>query len=114
MIKQYAIIFMVTYLGEIISKSINFPFPGPVIGMLIFFILLERKLINVDFVEKGANNILLNLAIFFIPPGVGLISALDLLNGNVLKILVTMIITTIVTMGTTGLTVQYLINRRKK
>lgn len=114
MVKQYAIIFMVTYLGEIISKSINFPFPGPVIGMLIFFILLERKLIGVDFVEKGANNILLNLAIFFIPPGVGLISALDLLNGNVLKIVVTMIITTIITMGTTGLTVQYLINRRKK
>ncbi|WP_028857610.1 CidA/LrgA family protein [Psychrilyobacter atlanticus] len=114
MIKQYAIIFMVTYLGEMISKSINFPFPGPVIGMLILFILLERKLIDVDFVEKGANNILLNLAIFFIPPGVGLISALDLLNGNVLKIVVTMILTTIITMVTTGLTVQYLINRRKK
>lgn len=114
MIKQYAIIFMVTYLGEMISKSINFPFPGPVIGMLILFILLERKLIDVDFVEKGANNILLNLAIFFIPPGVGLISALDLLNGNVLKIGVTMILTTIITMVTTGLTVQYLINRREK
>jgi len=114
MVKQYAIILMVTYLGEIISKSINFPFPGPVIGMLILFILLERKLINVEFVENGANNILLNLAIFFIPPGVGLISALDLLNGNVLKIVITMMITTIITMGTTGLTVQYLINRREK
>ncbi|MGB6127406.1 MAG: CidA/LrgA family protein [Psychrilyobacter sp.] len=114
MVKQYAIIFMVTYLGEIISKSINFSFPGPVIGMLILFILLERKLINLDFVEKGANNILLNLAIFFIPPGVGLISALELLNGNVLKIVITMMITTIITMGTTGLTVQYLINRREK
>ncbi len=114
MIKQYAIIFMVTYLGEIISKSISFPFPGPVIGMLIFFVLLERKLIDVNFVEKGAHNILLNLAIFFIPPGVGLISALDLLSGNVLKIAVTMIITTVITMGTTGLTVQYLIDRRKK
>lgn len=114
MVKQYAIIFMVTYLGEVISKSINFPFPGPVIGMLILFILLEKKLINVEFIEKGANNILLNLAIFFIPPGVGLISALDLLNGNILKIVITMIITTILTMGMTGLTVQYLINRRGK
>ena len=114
MIKQYAIIFMVTYLGEVISKSINFPFPGPVIGMLIFLILLEKKLINLDFVEKGANTILLNLAIFFIPPGVGIISALDMLHGNVMKIAVTMILTTIITMGATGLTVQYLINRRGK
>lgn len=114
MMKQYAIILMVTYLGEIISKSINFPFPGPVIGMLIFFILLERKLIDIKHVEEGANTILLNLAIFFIPPGVGLISALDLLDGNMLKIIVTMVLTTMITMGITGLTVQYLINRREK
>lgn len=114
MIKQYAIIFMVTYIGEIISKFINFPFPGPVIGMLIFFILLERKLINLDSVEKGVNTILLNLAIFFIPPGVAIISALDMLHGNILKIVITMMLTTIITMGVTGRTVQYLINRRVK
>jgi len=114
MIKQYAIIFMVTYIGEIVSKLIDFPIPGPVIGMLVLFILLERKLINLNFVEKGANTILLNLSIFFIPPGVAIISALDMLHGNILKIIVTMILTTIITMGTTGLTVQYLINRRKK
>ena len=114
MIKQYAIIFMVTYLGEIVSKFINFPFPGPVVGMLIFLILLEKKIINIDLVEEGANTILRNLAIFFIPPGVGIISALNLLSGNVLKIALTMILTTIITMGVTGITVQYLINRRRK
>ena len=114
MIKQYGIIFIVTYLGEMISRSINFPFPGPVIGMIILFFLLERKIVQLEFVEKGANTILLNLAIFFIPPGVRLISALDILSGNVLKIGITMIITTIITMGITGLTVQYLIDRRKK
>ena len=114
MIKQYAIIFIVTYLGEMISRSINFPFPGPVIGMLILFILLEKNIIQLGFVEKGADTILLNLAIFFIPPGVRLISALDLLSGNILKIVITMVITTVITMGFTGLTVQYLINRRKK
>ncbi|HAS80377.1 MAG TPA: CidA/LrgA family protein [Fusobacteriaceae bacterium] len=114
MIKQYAIIFMVTYIGEIISKLIDFPIPGPVIGMLILFILLERKLISLDLIEKGATTILLNLAIFFIPPGVAIISALDMLHGNILKIVVTMILTTIITLVTTGLTVQYLINRREK
>jgi holin-like protein len=105
---------MITYLGEVISKFINFPFPGPIIGMLILLILLELKILKLDFVEKGAETILLNLAIFFIPPGVGLISALDILSGNILKIIITMVITTAITMGLTGITVQYLINRRKK
>jgi holin-like protein len=114
MIKQYAIIFLITYLGELISKFIIFPFPGPIIGMLILLFLLEFKILKLVFVEKGAKTILLNLAIFFIPPGVGLISALDILNGNITKIIITMVITTIITMGVTGLTVQYLINRRKK
>ena len=114
MIKQYTIIFMVTSLGKLISNFINFPFPGPIIGMLILLALLELKILKLDLVEKGAETILLNLAIFFIPPGVGLISALDILSGNVLKIVITMVITTIITMGVTGLTVQYLINRRSK
>ena len=73
-----------------------------------------KLILKLDLAEKGAETILLNLAIFFIPPGVGLISALDILSGNVLKIVITMVITTIITMGVTGLTVQYLINRRSK
>lgn len=114
MIKQYTIIFSVTYLGELISKSINFPFPGPIIGMLILLILLEFKIIKLNLIEKGAFTILGSLALFFIPPGVGLISALDLISGNVFKIIITMILTTIITMGFTGIAVQYLIRRRKK
>jgi len=114
MITQFAIILMVTYLGEIISKLIEVPIPGPIIGMLIFLILLERKIIKLDQVEKASKLLLLYLPLFFIPPGVKLMSALDLLNGNILKIFLLMVITTALTMGMTGLTVQYLINRRRK
>ncbi|MCK5779657.1 MAG: CidA/LrgA family protein [Psychrilyobacter sp.] len=114
MITQYAIIFMVTYLGDVLSKLIRFPIPGPIIGMLILFFLLERKIIRVDRIEKGAETLLFYLALFFIPPGVGLISALDILSGNITKIFILMVVTTILTMVTTGLTVQFLINRRVK
>jgi len=114
MIKELSIIFVITYIGDVISKLINFSFPGPIIGMLILFILLERNILKIKMIEKGSSLILSNIAIFFIPPGVGLISALGLLDGNILKILITMILTTIITMATTGFVVQFLILKEEK
>lgn len=112
--KEFAIILAITYFGEMVSRLINFPIPGPVIGMIILFLLLKFSLLKVKQVENATVLLLGNLAILFIPPGVKLISALDLLHGNLIKIISLMIITTILTMATTGLTVQFLINRKLK
>lgn len=112
--KELALILAITYIGEIISRFIIFPIPGPVIGMLLLFLLLKYSILKVKQIENVAVLLLANLAILFVPPGVKLISALDLLEGNILKIVALMIITTILTMATTGLTVQYLINRKLK
>jgi len=112
--KQFAIILAITYLGELASRLIHFPIPGPVIGMIILFLLLKFNLLKVKQITDATTILLANLAILFIPPGVKLISALDLLQGNLIKIMTLMIITTILTMASTGLTVQYLINRKNK
>ena len=112
--KQFSIILAITYFGELVSRLINFPIPGPVIGMITLFLLLKYSMLKVKQIESVTALLLANLAILFIPPGVKLISALDLLEGNILKIGALMIITTILTMATTGLTVQYLINRKLK
>jgi holin-like protein len=107
-------ILAITYFGESLSRLLSFPIPGPVIGMMTLFILLKYKIIQLEKIESLTMILLGNLAILFIPPGVKLITALDLLEGNLLKIIILMVITTILTMGATGLTVQYLINRNSR
>lgn len=109
MFKEVTIILLITYIGEVLSRFISTPIPGPVIGMILIFILLHSGILKVKHIENITSILLLNLAILFIPPGVKLISALDLLSGNLIKILILMVLTTAITMVTTGLTVQYLI-----
>ena len=113
-IEQIGVIIGITYLGEIISRMISLPIPGPVIGMLILFILLYFNFIRVNSIQLFSELLLSNLAFFFIPPGVGLISAMDTLAGNWLKLIAVIIITTILTIVTTGWTVDYVIKRGEK
>lgn len=114
MILQYAIIFLITYLGEIISRFISIPVPGTVIGMFILFIGLWTRIIKVDHISDAVNILLINMAVFFIPPGVKLLSSLSYLEGFWIKIMILMSVTTIITMVVTGRVVQYCIRRGEK
>ncbi|GLI58194.1 CidA/LrgA family protein [Propionigenium maris DSM 9537] len=114
MILEFIIIFGISYLGEILSKILSLPVPGTVIGMFLLFIALYFKVIKVKQIERGVDILLINMAIFFIPPGVRLISSLDYMKGNWIKIIVLMILTTLITMVVTGRVVQYLVERGEK
>ena len=111
---QFIIIFGISYLGEILSDLLELPIPGTVIGMFFLFIALYFKVIKVKQIDKAANILIINMAIFFIPPGVKLISSLDYMKGNWIKIIILMIGTTIITIVTTGRIVQYLIEKGGK
>ena len=114
MIGQFIVIFGITYLGEILSKYIPLPIPGTVIGMFLLFTALYFKVIKVEKIAEAADVLILNMAIFFIPPGVKLINSLDHLSGSWIKIIILMSLTTIITMAVTGRVVQYLVERKDK
>jgi len=114
LVLEFIIIFGISYLGEILSKTLSLPVPGTVIGMFLLFIALYFKIIKVKQIEKAVNILLINMAIFFIPPGVRLISSLDYMKGNWVKIIVLMVLTTLITMIVTGRVVQYLVERGEK
>jgi len=114
LIIQFIIILSISYLGEILSKTLSLPVPGTVIGMFFLFVALYLKVIKVEQISKATDVLIINMAIFFIPPGVKLISSLDYMRGNWIKIIFLMILTTIITMGVTGRVVQYLIEKGGK
>lgn len=112
-IKQFGIILGISYLGEIISQVSNLPIPGAVIGMFVLFGLLVTKKIKLESIEFFSELLLINLAFFFIPPGVGILSTLDQLSGNWVKLIFVVVTTTVITMLVTGWTVDYVIKKRK-
>lgn len=113
-IKQLGIILGITYAGEIISKISHLPIPGPVIGMLILFLMLYIGILKVNTIEFLSELLLFNLAFFFIPPGVGILGSMDKLAGNWLKLLAIIFLTTVITILTTAWTVDFVIKLRRK
>lgn len=114
MIREFLIIFMINYIGIIITNTFNLIIPGTIVGMIFLFILLYTKILKLKHIEGAGNILLANMTVLFLPPSVKLIDTMYLLKNSFFKILFLLIITTILTMVTTAKTVDFLIKREEK
>lgn len=108
LLRQAAIVLIICFLGDFISKMFNLPVPGNVLGMLILLVCLLTGAIKLEMIEEISNFLLDHIAFFFVPAGVGLMSCMGILKTNWHTILFISFISTIVVMGVTGLIVQLL------
>ncbi|AYE35414.1 CidA/LrgA family protein [Clostridium septicum] len=109
--RQSIIILGIYLLGELISKGLNLPVPGNIIGMLLLLLLLCTKVIKVENVETVSNFFLDHLAFFFIPAGVGLLTSFDSIKSSLIQIVLVCIIATTIVIVVTGLVVQFVSNK---
>lgn len=83
-------------LGESITRFFHWSVPGPVLGLLLLFVLL---LINNRKIPKGLETcetaLLSHLSLFFVPAGVGVVNLLSLLQKNWGVIICVLIISTL-------------------
>ena len=110
--RESILLLSIYFAGEIISKLLNLPIPGNIIGMILLFVLLTSNIIKVEKVENLANFFLDHLAFFFIPASVGLMTSFVSLKGSIFKIILLCILTTIIVIAVTGITVQFICNRK--
>lgn len=113
LLKQLWILISIYLLGELTAYVLPSPLPGNVIGFIFLFLALNFGILKTESIENVTNFFLQNLAILFIPGGVGLLKVIHLFNGNVIKILLILIISTILTMLATAGTIL-LIERLRK
>ena len=110
--RESILLLFIYLVSEIISKLLNLPVPGSIIGMILLFVLLTSNIIKIEKVENLANFFLDHLAFFFIPASVGLMTSFASLKGSIFKIILLCILTTIIVISVTGLTVQFICNRK--
>lgn len=114
MLNEFIILFIINYIGIIISKVFKLPIPGTIIGMVLFFILLYTKILKVEKVENAVAVLILNMTILFMPPAVRILDNIHFLDGQFIKVIILIILTTLITMGTTGKIVQIMIELTEK
>lgn len=102
MVRGMALLLLFQFGGELLSRWANLPIPGNVLGMVLLLIALARQWIKVEWIEEAAEFLLRNLALFFVPAGVGVMVYFDLIVGEWLPISVATFVSTFVVMAVTG------------
>jgi holin-like protein len=88
--------------GEIITRMLHLPLPGPVLGMVILFCaLVVRGSVPLD-LGTVSGELLANLSLLFVPAGVGVMLHARLLADNWPALLVTLVLSATLTIGVTG------------
>ncbi|MGF6907376.1 CidA/LrgA family protein [Fusobacterium sp. PH5-44] len=105
------IILAINYLGVVLTETLHLPIPGNVLGMILLFIVLFAKILKFDLIKDSGNFLLANMVVFFIPSTVGIIKDYHQIQNDLLKILLIIFISTIITMVITGRVVQFIIKK---
>ncbi len=109
---QFALIAIITFIGEALNFFIPLPIPASIYGLIILFIALCTKIIKLNQVEKAADFFLTIMPIMFVPPAVNLMTQWDILKSNLISLLLTCLLSTIIVMAVTGLISQALMRRK--
>lgn len=80
MLSGIFIILLFFVLGEWVGWLINGFIPGSVIGMMLLFAALCLKIVKPERIKLVAKFLCDNMALFFVPAGVGIVNALDILS----------------------------------
>jgi len=108
---QIIIILMVWGCAYCLQKLLSLPVASGVFGFFLLLFLLEMKWLKLAQVEHGADFLLGELLLFFIPPVVGVIQYQDLLMISGWKILLVILISTALVMMASVHTVKLLLKQ---
>ncbi len=113
-IKQFLIILLFTFIGEIFNHLLPFPIPGNIYGMVLLFIFLMNGYIKICYIKETAKFLIDIMPILFIPSAVGIMTKIDELKSLWWQIIVITIISTIIVMISSGLTTQKILRKNSK
>lgn len=101
-IHQTAVIFAVTFAGELLHYFLPLPVPASIYGLIIMLVCLCTRVIKLEKIEGAGDFLLQIMPLMFIPGGAGLILAWGELKSVIVPVAVITVLTTVIVMAVTG------------
>ncbi|WP_433944446.1 CidA/LrgA family protein [Paenibacillus sp. SN-8-1] len=111
---QIAILFFISMAMNKIVDLLHLNIPGSILGIIVIFTLLKTGVLKLEWIEKGANWLLAELLLFFIPSAVGVMKYIPMLESDGVRILIVVIFSTFIVMASSGLTASRIAKRKEK
>lgn len=113
-VRQFMIIVLFTFLGEVLRALIPVTIPAGIYGMLLLFFCLCCRIVTLENVEHVADFFIEILPLCFIPAGVGLMTKWEQFRTLLLPIIVAVFAITALVLLVSGYTTQFFVGRKKR
>ncbi|MBO1205512.1 CidA/LrgA family protein [Staphylococcus nepalensis] len=91
---QALIIMGITFIGNKIQMIFHIPIAGSIVGLILYFLLLQFKIIPTKWVEEGSKFFLATMVFFFVPSVVGVMDVASMINLNFILFFIMIVIGT--------------------
>ena len=113
-IRQFGIILLITFIGEIMHELIPIPVPAGIYGIVLLFTGLKTGIVPLSEVKDASKFLIQIMPLMFIPAGVGLIDSWGELRPILLPVIVLLLVSTVLVMGVSGQVTQQMMHHGKK
>lgn len=96
----------VWWLAQTLTQALGLPIPGSLIGLLALWLLLERGVLRLGWLERGADGLLNHLMLFFVPAMLALVDHPEFLSLLGVKLIVAVLLGTVIVMSGTAFVVE--------
>ena len=111
-LRQFMIILLLSFLGEVLKMFIPLPIPASVYGLVLMLLCLVTGILKTSQVKEAAFFMIEIMPVMFIPAAAGLIDSWKVLQPLLLPILVITVVITIFVMVVTGKIAQMIARKR--
>jgi holin-like protein len=114
MLKGMAVLLVFQLVGEILAAALHLPVSGPIIGMALLLMWLQSRGRIDDGLASAADGLLANMAVLFVPVGVGAMAHHELFRQHWLFVVVALTVGLVTTIVTTSLAARLLSRLRMR
>lgn len=111
-LRQFMIILLLSFLGEVLKMFIPLPIPASVYGLVLMLLCLVTGILKTSQVKEAAFFLIEIMPVMFIPAAAGLIDSWKVLQPLLQPILVITVVITIFVMVVTGKIAQMIAQKR--
>lgn len=112
-IKQFLIILLIAFAGEILNAVLPLPIPASIYGIFILFLCLEFHIIPIHAIKETSLFLVEIMPILFIPAAVGVLDSWDIIKAQWIPYVIITLVTTLIVMVVSGHVTQAVIRLGK-
>ena len=111
-LRQFMIILLLSFLGEVLKMFIPLPIPASVYGLVLMLVCLMTGVLKTSQVKDAAFFLIEIMPVMFIPAAAGLIDSWGVLRPLIVPIMIITVVITVFVMEVTGRVAQMIAQKR--